>query len=514
MPTDQGHGRRGRPIKPVIGYGPVPQFARDLRDVLGISDGQRSLADVAKAGNCADSSVSAACAGKKLPTESTVHACLRAVGKGKQVDLERWSALRDAAERDAKLFRASSAPTPDGIVDDLRSLLERLDLDSAALECRIVQAVDMIETADDPEEMRGPTKLPERVPAANELAAILAGQAPLTPTALDWIVFAAGGTLDDRGRWTKQLARVFERLSRPGTDGVHAGEPRATTPDAVVPAADDTEAAPRDRRPLLLLLSGIGVVVFGLLGSQLLLRHGDRTAPPGSSAPTDSPTTEPAAPTTRDVIGEVAARVCALPNETAPLPFVYIRRLSWSDETTGVSAGRATADERTWWNPADRSGIRKTQQNGPGAGSTPRTERFGPGQFTPSLDGEISTDPATLIDQITVNHPARVGPARAIRGAQDLFDSHVPSTAQRCAFLRGIADAPGLVYRDQALDQRGRPGVAVSGDDARGLVREEMIIDSENGEVLAFNSYDLSGMDPVMTSSVTYVERGYAGRPG
>jgi hypothetical protein len=346
-------------------------------------------------------------------------------------------------------------------------------------------------------------KLPEAVPDRTELAAALTGQAPLTAGTLEWIMFAAGGTPDDRAQWKHQLEKV-EDLSRLASGRVRTGEPAAVTPAAHEPATGG-----RDRRSLLLLLSGIGVVVLGVLGFQPFLRHADRVAPPGNSSRSESPKAGPTAPTTRDVFGELAGRVCALPDETAPLPYIYIRRLSWSVETTGAIGGRATVDERTWWNPADHSGVRRTQQSG----QQGRLEHFGPGEFLPSLGGKISRDPATLIEQLTVNHPARVGPARVIRGAQEFFDSYVPSAGQRCVFLRGIAEAPGLVYRDQALDQRGRPGIAVSGDDARGLAREEMIVDPEDGEVLGFNSYDLSGTLAVMTGSVTYVDRGYAPHP-
>jgi len=505
MPTDRGHVRRGRRSNPVIGFGPVADQARTFRSVL-FGDRSRTLRMVAEAANCGTTSVSDACSGKKLPSEETARACLKAVGIVDQADVDEWLDQLRAAAKMAELFRAPAAAKIDVIVRELCGLLDRLGLDVADLEGRIAEHLDFVDAADNPGKIRELAQLPEAVPDRRDLAMALTGRAPLGAGTLDWIMFAAGGTPDDRSQWKNQLEKV-EDLSRLASGRARTGEPPA--PDAVAPAAHEPAPGGRDRRSLLLLLSGISIVILGVLGYQAFLRHTDRVAPPGSSSRSESPTAEPTAPSTRDVLGELAGRVCDLPDQTAPLSYIYVRRLSWSVETAGAIGDRATVDERTWWNPADHSGVRRTQQSG----QQSQVEHFGPGQFLPSLAGKFSSDPATLVDQLTVNHPARVGPARVIRGAQEFFDSYVPSAGQRCVFLRGIADAPGLVYRDQALDQRGRPGIAVSGDDARGLAREEMIVDPEDGEVLGFNSYDLSGMLPTMTGSVTYVDRGYASHP-
>ena len=496
MPDSPLRRRRGRTEDPIIGYGPKPEFGRKLR-ARREQAGKPTRRAMAKAGSISASSASAADSGKELPSPAILAGYLVALDADDS-EQAAWSKELDEAQAAAAPFQPQliEARTTEDMVAALWSLVVSQQLTIADLCDRIDETAQGHPSGLQTEEVLRITGLPPHFPDGDEVAGVFDHTVALTTSRLKWLVFAAGGASSDCDHWADHLLKV---------DGLRKAPRRQTASEQRSTVQPRTGRSPRTRR-WFAAFGIVGLILLGSFGLPRLLRHTDRTPEPALSTRPAPPAGAPK--TAHDVLHELAGRVCLTtePSVTEPSSF-YIRRVMWSVETTGGDGGRTIEDQRTWWNPADRSGRRETSRRGSDVLPTPYVERFGPGQFTPSFSGEPSTDQDVLTQQLTENHPARVGPARVLRGAVELNDDYVLSAAQTCALLQALADAPGLTYQDHVLDQLGRPGIAVSADDMPKVARDMLIIDSETGQVLGYDTFDISRKIHVQTSSAAYVER-------
>ena len=524
MPENDGQKRRGRRQHDIIGYGPAQTLAQELRAERD-RVGRPTHEEIAKRGHICTTSVSDVLAGKKLPSLDMLKGVLTGIGIADADSRSRWEEKLADAEAHAATFRSvlDGARTVDDLIAALCKLVDGQGLTTEQLCDRIAETVDRYGDG----RALAVRRLPARGPGGDQVAAILGGTAPPDAAALSWILFAAGGAPDDLDHWTTRLVtiRAEERAravaaASVGTEGdtepehadaTAAGEPEPSGGPGVTPPEPPRPTGtepPQTVHPRWLPAAIAVVIVGALVAAGLHLADGDDRAAGGGGATATPAAVNPSAPTAQGVLADLARRICARPDVPPAEPYIYVRRVMVSTETTGAGSGVTRVDERLWWRPDDRSGVRRTTGD-----STNGTERFGPGMFREPFEGEPSTDPDVLFEQMTADHPARVGPARAVRGAGQLNDHWVLAGARLCAQLGALASAPGLVDRGQAVDLQGRPGIAVSADDAFGTTRETLIVDPETGQVLGHETADISGPVPVVTSRVAYVERGRVAFP-
>jgi hypothetical protein len=110
MPQDGsiGRNRRGRKEKPVVGSGPLPDFARDLRalrDRAGLCN-----SDIAKEAHYSDAVISKALNGKDRPTWVVTKAIVRVCQGNEDEWEERWKALQPSLAAPLDLIPVQPVP--------------------------------------------------------------------------------------------------------------------------------------------------------------------------------------------------------------------------------------------------------------------------------------------------------------------------------------------------------------------------------------------------------------------
>lgn len=280
-------------------------------------------------------------------------------------------------------------------------------------------------------------------------------------------------------------------------------------------------AAPRPRLALaaclaVLLLAG-GALQLGTVAGLVPGTRAAYAATPERLA--ELPDTEAAAAgldlgqPARELLGVLADRAAASPDQTGSGPYARVQTTSWSLWST-VDGERVTsevvAQATTSWAAADGSGRVRNTVVRPGRDRVNRDERVGPGgrAFQWPL-GSLSSDPATLKGQLEAGHPVENGPAERLVAVLDATAEQPMSPKLRAAVLRYLADTPGLTVTGLVLDRQGRPGLAVHVDtDMTGLPeRRTVVLDPNDGTVLAAETMlteDAGALNVPVPSVISY----------
>ncbi|MDG4832894.1 helix-turn-helix domain-containing protein [Solwaraspora sp. WMMD1047] len=536
-------GARGRRPKPIVGYEPAAQLARQLREL--ISAAGLIQREVAKRAGRPPSVISGALNGQKLPNWDLLRRIIDACGVTDPGERRNWERRLRAAEEATRAFR----PDLDGVttvaelVARLATLLtEQLDppLDPDILSQRLA--------ANDGQQIGRLRVVP--LPA-DEIAAVLDHRRPLPGGHLDNLLFAAGGSAKDIAHWSRHLRRLAGDaqviggsppvLAQPDPGASATSGPATTSgPAAADPAGRSATGSPpiitalqtgevlrlgepgrvaRRRTP-----AGVAVVVLAalLVGAGVAGRltwwsddgRGADGERPAGSAPTrtDPARTDPARTDPSMVPGPadpglgiaaaekltgVAGRVVARSEPPQLGRFTYIHVRTWSRDTTRIGTGTETPetrqDDQFWW-AADGSG-RRVYTVDRADGPQRRVVTLDRGEWLP--DPAPAPDPSAFRNQLAGRLRPDAEPAEWLRQAIGPYHDHVLNPAQRAAVLRLIAGLPGLAYQGMRLDRMGRAGIAVSidtpGRPGQPGAQDTVIFDAETGAALSHERVLLPG---------------------
>ncbi|MEV8517055.1 hypothetical protein [Dactylosporangium sp. NPDC051484] len=493
-------GRRGRRHNRIHGHGPVAEFARLLRSELTRA-GTPSRSAQAKKGNYGASTMSLVDNGRTMPSWAQAEAYL----KGCDVtgpDLDEW---RESHAHHAALAARYSpdldtAGDREGLLRLLQAMLRDVGVDIGTCADRAAAAA----------RDGCPDFVPQPVPDGRDLI-VSAEPGRLTEHALAWLVYTAGGALDDVGRWVERH-RQLAVAAPPAPPAASAPLEAAAPPGPVVWPA--RVAAPRRRRRTRVAAGLAASVLLGLASAAALLAGG---APGGPGSPVVGNLASGSAPPTLEPRAEGAAgqRLLDLADRAeraGPAPagrYRCVHRADWTVEATEADAPEVRTDERLCW-ANDAQGRRVVTVTRRGAAPATRAEELPPG--APRSAGPPSTDPAVLAVLVGGQRPKPDGHARALLLCIDLADSYPLDPQQSAAVLRMLAAQDGLVLRGQGVDRLGRPGLAVSADGARGK-RVTLLFDGADGRLLGAQLAEpVPAAGAVNVEDIAYVESGWSDR--
>jgi hypothetical protein len=215
------------------------------------------------------------------------------------------------------------------------------------------------------------------------------------------------------------------------------------------------------------------------------------------------------------VLTELAQRASAQPPPPGAGKFHYVHTRGWylhadADIRTNEvrSSGIATVD-REQWMAGDGSG----RLNVTGM-TMPPNRTFGPGGLTGHLL------PADLPVPALRSALNKQTPAAWVQAEAELWQRQAVSPALQSGILTILASQPGLTLRGETVDREGRPGIAISADDDRGVrTRHILVIDRATGalldseEVVLENS-ELPVRAPATISYTVAVSSGYTATTG
>jgi hypothetical protein len=550
-------GIRGRRQKPISGYGPEAQLARQLRELASAAD--LTFTKIASRSGCAKATISNAASGRKLPTPTVLRLFVTACDVTDPDELREWDRRLCAANQALTAFRPDLGPVT-GVADlvaRLAALLtEQIDppLDPDVLAGRL---------ADHAGRQVGRLRVVPLSP--DEIAAVLGNRVPLTGQHLDNLLFAAGASAEDLAHWSAHLRRLTsgrpvvgarqpQAPPPPTSAGSATPDPAATSgpaegtgpagapgsgaaagPGALAPAAAELAGgSAAGARPIVTALLAGEVLRVGELGRvarrrklvttavvmtvALLLGAGvvteltrrsddgpgsgrDRTA--GSDpARTDPPGVPgPADPglgiTARDKLVGLADRVVARSEPSPRGRFTYVHVRTWSRDTTRIGTGtempETRVDNRLWW-AADGSG-RRVYTTDPSEGPDRRVVVLDAGEWAP--DPAPEPDPVAFRGQLAGQLRPDAEPAEWLLQAVGPYHDHVLNPAQRAAVLRLVAELPGLAYQGMRFDRIHRAGIAVSldtpGGPGRPGTQDTVIFDADTGAALSHERVLLPG---------------------
>jgi hypothetical protein len=282
-------------------------------------------------------------------------------------------------------------------------------------------------------------------------------------------------------------------------------------------------SAPRRRWASVTAAALTGVVVLGVAGAIAITRSSTtNAAAPATSAaaspavsnssaecptatgdPTPvapAPTRQPTGPTVvqfphstepaRRHLQALIEHVSAAPNDsTACGRYAYLHVRQWAADTTigpdGLGTTQTIEFDYRRWRAEDGSGRVITMRDEPAADPATTTEDFPAGGLPGPLSAPVNTDPGLLASQINDIQPWANGDQAGIRATAEIYGWHTPNRDQRATILAVLRDSE-LIWRGNAIDRVGRPGVAVSFDSDNGVSRNLLILDPATGEPLAF----------------------------
>jgi transcriptional regulator with XRE-family HTH domain len=368
-------GIRGRRQKPISGYGPEAQLARQLRELA--SAAELTFTEVAKRSGCAKATISAAASGRKLPTPTVLRLFVTACDVTDPDELREWDRRLCAANQALTAFRPelTSVTTVADLVARLATLLtEQLDppLDPDTLSQRLAASAGR--------QVGRPrvATLP-----ADEIAAVLDHRLTLTGRHLDNLLFAAGASAEDTAHWSGHLRRLTTDTRMP--DGAPHVPPQPTT-EGSTGSGPVTTVGPTALNPTALGQAALGQAALGqaALGQAAL---GQAAAyPAGGSA------TGPRPIVTALLAGEVL-RVGELGRAARrrTLATVAVAAIA-----TLLGAG-VVVGERTWWSDDGRgSDQERPADTGPSGAEPPGVS----GPADPGLSITARDKLANLADQV------------------------------------------------------------------------------------------------------------------
>lgn len=440
MPDDRGEDshapqpndarKRGRPVKPVTGFGPFAQFAHRMRAARD-ADGTPSYLAMGGRVNINQTTLSKADSGAQVPWEHC-ELYLRSV-KVDPAALAAWRDQYDAAVRRAALFHPDLAgvTTRPALRARLRALLAAEGVDERTLLSRRAEAV----------EHGAPTEVPAAVPEAQRLRT-----RPLRPTRWTddevlWRLYLAGGTPDDVAHWQKRLAALPEEppLWR---------DPRVTRP-AVIAAA-----------VLVLALIG-GAYALGGGGGDT----GGQTSVAASTGPSGATRASVPPPQTGGpggpAAGEFDAIIAAIdPAQAMPGDYAHVDvAIITYGPPPAYPDKKGDVTEELDWSPHAPG---RVTVYGSGAAPTPKPLRAGPPL---GAAGPPSADPAELQRVLEQRRRSGGGAAALMLGVADLCVTYPLRAPERIAMLRMLRAAPGIAFQDEVIVERlGVNGKAFSAD--------------------------------------------------
>ena len=233
----------------------------------------------------------------------------------------------------------------------------------------------------------------------------------------------------------------------------------------------------------------------------------------------------------RAVLLRLAAVAWRQPTDPARGRYEYVKTAGWYLDTRAV-AGNATStilpSMTESWTTANGSGrVLKRALPTP---TGPHLLNATPGQVLDDFNvraGQrvyplsLSTNPETLMRELAVGHPPRIGPVERFIAVTDLALDRPLSPRVESAVLRVLARSPGLIDSGDVTDRAGRPGVTVSLDSAySGLpTRYTLIFNAYNGgilgeeETLLGRSGNLNVPPRSVIAYTTVLAAGYAKNP-
>lgn len=494
QPTTDGK-KRGRPVKPVEGYGPFAQYARRMREAREAPEAREcdrtpSYQVMAQRVASNHNTLSKADSGAPVSWEHC-ELYLKSVNVA-PADLPTWRTEHDHAVRRAALFH----PDLSGVADRpalrarLRSLMAAEGVDDATLLARRAEA----------EQHAVPAGLSTPVPDAKRLR----GARPLprllprrwTDDETLWAVHLAGGTTDDVAHWRTRLAAL------------PAEPPPWRDRRVIVPALAATA-----------VLGLAAVLVVALVGGVAALRRdggpGGRTGVAASAAPpgeTLTPVPPPQAgvggggPATNELDGIIAGIDPAQPSagDHAHVDMqitAYGPPPGYPDKVSDVT-------EQLDWSPHAPG---RVVVYGSGAASTPKPLPSGPPL---GAAGPPTADPTELQRILEQRRRSGSGTAALMLGVADLCATYPLRAAEQIAVLRMLRDAPGVGYQGEVIVERlGVNGKAFSADGPGGT-RETLVVDPGSGRLLVHEStIQRPDGGHVTTRRVVFVRASWDGRP-
>jgi hypothetical protein len=471
--------KRGRPVKPITGYGPYAQLARRMRHVRD-GDNTPSYQAMGHRVNSNPTTLSKADTGAPVSWEHC-ELYLRSVGVDASA-LPGWRADHDDTARRAALFHA-------GLTDVTSRSALRARL-RAVVAAESVTRQDLRTRRADAERHDVPAELPSPVPAADRLQARRLPPRRWTDEEMLWLLYLAGGTADDVAQWQARLADL-------------PAEPPLWRDPGVVRAA----------------VLGVLVIVVLTGGAYVLVRTGGdssgRTSVAASGgSPGEALTPVPPAQPGADAGGSAAAELDAIIAAVGSQPPAAGRtaHVDIAITTYGPApAYRGVVSEITEeldWSP-DAPGRRVV--HGSGVAPTPQPLPAGPPL---GAAGPPSADPAELQRLLEQRRRSGGGTAALLLGVADLCVSHPLHPPERVAVLRMLRAAPGLTFQGQTIVERlGVPGKAFRADSPGGT-RETLVFDPATGRLLLHEtSIQHQDGTPAATRRVIYLRSSWDAQP-
>ncbi|MET7419823.1 hypothetical protein [Dactylosporangium sp. NPDC005555] len=453
--------RRGRRVKPVVGYGPAAEHAHQLRQARNAA-GDPSYKIMGDKVNIGHSTMSeTASATRQLPSAENCRWFLASVAQDGTPPAA-WCADHAAYARRAARFhpdldRFRSRPA---LRAALRDALSADDVDDETL----------VERRADAEAHDVPEGLPQPVPSAAQLLAD-----PCPDDVLLWRVYLGGGTPADVKLWEIRLGQL---------------PPDPAPEPPLAPAAQPAPPARRGRRVSgRVLVGGVVVVVAALVGASLVRGNDDdgaetKAGQPGrgtTATSTSPPSINPLAggPAAAE-LDTIIAAVEQSHDVTGATAHIDLVLTTYGPPPTYPRVVEEVTDELDW-SPA-APGRRVVT----GTGAPPTPEPLPPGAPTYAA-GPPSADPAEL-QRVLERRRKPGGAVVLLLGVADLCESYPLTRAERLAVLRMLRAAPDLIYAGKVTVERlGVPGKAFSADAADGT-REILVFDPGTGRLLSHES--------------------------
>jgi hypothetical protein len=201
------------------------------------------------------------------------------------------------------------------------------------------------------------------------------------------------------------------------------------------------------------------------------------------------------APPAGDRLRDLAERITDAPYEHHTGRYAYHYTRTWGDPLMSDAGGRYVlgfAGETKVWQAADGTGRQWDLQLDPEfpdresrdywQGRMPRTTPE-PHAFPlpPEEIPPLPTDRAGLADLVQ----ARYGPGAVTKFLAMVYTRYVVPRPVRAQLLRVLADLPGLRWRGTVTDRAGRPGIALTADDAAAAQQYLYVFDPATGGLLA-----------------------------
>ncbi|QDY11331.1 hypothetical protein FJK98_32870 [Micromonospora sp. HM134] len=507
-PTEHGTTKRtGRPLNPVVGFGPAAQLAQKLRDAY-LAAGEPPMKRVARQGDVGRSTLSENLGGRKIPSLRALNAFLIGIGVTNEVARD-WRRLREEAAEAAERF------DPDGRIASSSGLLvalRRLRAEQRLTDEELERRLDAVSG----ERLKG--ALSGSVPRRAQVDAILAGEVDLDPDALGYLVLCLGAHESQVRAWRTLTDRLGKQQAEPRdlvSDPLVASAPAA---DGVIASGAAAEGTPGPsiarlprRRWQRLAAVALAAVSLVLLGMATADRRRDRVSPDNGRA--GGPAVEDATDG-QDEIFVLGQRIVVTPQPAFGREDAVITRLVVSRTITSSQVDAYEKRE-----------FRRTVIDGQDCESStlihPDDRREPePTQCTASTQTRVrvpdpSTDPQELSRQLLVDQGAEPGSKAeslaTLRGIANLNKEHCLGSAQRAAVLRVLADLPGLVFRDWSTDAMGRQGLAFSidGEAPKKAVdtRDTLVIDPDHGGLLLHElAVRPESPVPVVESGTTFLD--------